>query len=223
MGPFLQDAQPPRGCRSVSWLRSGARLLSPSPLVIAFRSCADIIMRPSCATGWFYYKSNCYGYFRKLRSWSDSEVGSLARALTGFSGASGHPEPQVSLDSPGSQHPSWLSERSPGRPAFSSITDGARALGPDPRPQTGHKGVSMNEKQPLPSGSPPSVRQRCVNQRRVKRGPERTGPGTGHRPQSHLTEAKRPRGTEGFTGRTTQHTYRFHFAQALSKRSPNSQ
>ncbi|XP_036090915.1 regenerating islet-derived protein 4 isoform X2 [Rousettus aegyptiacus] len=35
---------------------------------------ADIIMRPSCATGWFYYKSNCYGYFRKLRSWSDSEL-----------------------------------------------------------------------------------------------------------------------------------------------------
>ncbi|XP_007524719.1 regenerating islet-derived protein 4 [Erinaceus europaeus] len=33
-----------------------------------------IIMRPSCATGWFYYKSNCYGYFRKLRSWPDAEL-----------------------------------------------------------------------------------------------------------------------------------------------------
>ncbi|KAM6216673.1 regenerating islet-derived protein 4 [Rhynchocyon petersi] len=35
---------------------------------------ADIIMRPSCATGWFYYKSNCYGYFRKLRNWSQAEL-----------------------------------------------------------------------------------------------------------------------------------------------------
>ncbi|EHB13130.1 Regenerating islet-derived protein 4, partial [Heterocephalus glaber] len=34
----------------------------------------DIIMRPSCASGWFYSKSNCYGYFRKLRSWSDAEL-----------------------------------------------------------------------------------------------------------------------------------------------------
>ncbi|KAM5257150.1 regenerating islet-derived protein 4 [Ctenodactylus gundi] len=34
----------------------------------------DIIMRPSCATGWFYYKSNCYGYFRKLRNWSQAEL-----------------------------------------------------------------------------------------------------------------------------------------------------
>uniref|UniRef100_A0A671FUF7 Rerating family member 4 n=1 Tax=Rhinolophus ferrumequinum TaxID=59479 RepID=A0A671FUF7_RHIFE len=33
-----------------------------------------ILMRPSCATGWFYYKSNCYGYFRKLRNWSDAEL-----------------------------------------------------------------------------------------------------------------------------------------------------
>lgn len=35
---------------------------------------ADIIMRPSCATGWFYHKSNCYGYFRKLRTWSNAEL-----------------------------------------------------------------------------------------------------------------------------------------------------
>ncbi|CAD7693047.1 unnamed protein product [Nyctereutes procyonoides] len=34
----------------------------------------NIIMRPSCAPGWFYYKSNCYGYFRKLRSWSEAEL-----------------------------------------------------------------------------------------------------------------------------------------------------
>ncbi|XP_012863243.1 regenerating islet-derived protein 4 [Echinops telfairi] len=33
----------------------------------------DIIMRPSCATGWFYHGSHCYGYFRKLRSWSAAE------------------------------------------------------------------------------------------------------------------------------------------------------
>ncbi|XP_029804894.1 regenerating islet-derived protein 4 [Suricata suricatta] len=33
----------------------------------------DIIMRPSCAAGWFYYKSNCYGYFRKLRTWFQAE------------------------------------------------------------------------------------------------------------------------------------------------------
>ncbi|XP_036129550.1 regenerating islet-derived protein 4 [Molossus molossus] len=34
----------------------------------------EIIMRPSCATGWFYHKSHCYGYFRKLRNWSDAEL-----------------------------------------------------------------------------------------------------------------------------------------------------
>ncbi|XP_025244087.1 regenerating islet-derived protein 4 [Theropithecus gelada] len=34
----------------------------------------DIIRRPSCAPGWFYHKSNCYGYFRKLRNWSDAEL-----------------------------------------------------------------------------------------------------------------------------------------------------
>ncbi|XP_037670886.1 regenerating islet-derived protein 4 [Choloepus didactylus] len=33
-----------------------------------------ILMRPSCATGWFYHKSNCYGYFRKLRNWSEAEL-----------------------------------------------------------------------------------------------------------------------------------------------------
>lgn len=34
----------------------------------------EILMRPSCATGWFYHKSHCYGYFRKLRNWSDAEL-----------------------------------------------------------------------------------------------------------------------------------------------------
>ncbi|XP_033053315.1 regenerating islet-derived protein 4 [Trachypithecus francoisi] len=34
----------------------------------------DIIVRPSCGPGWFYHKSNCYGYFRKLRNWSDAEL-----------------------------------------------------------------------------------------------------------------------------------------------------
>uniref|UniRef100_A0A8C9IKD9 Rerating family member 4 n=1 Tax=Piliocolobus tephrosceles TaxID=591936 RepID=A0A8C9IKD9_9PRIM len=34
----------------------------------------DIIVRPSCAPGWFYHKSNCYGYCRKLRNWSDAEL-----------------------------------------------------------------------------------------------------------------------------------------------------
>uniref|UniRef100_A0A8C3VR01 Rerating family member 4 n=1 Tax=Catagonus wagneri TaxID=51154 RepID=A0A8C3VR01_9CETA len=33
-----------------------------------------IFLRPSCATGWFYHKSYCYGYFRKLRNWSDAEL-----------------------------------------------------------------------------------------------------------------------------------------------------
>ncbi|XP_042541431.1 regenerating islet-derived protein 4 [Dipodomys spectabilis] len=31
------------------------------------------ILRPSCASGWFYYNSSCYGYFRKLRNWFDAE------------------------------------------------------------------------------------------------------------------------------------------------------
>lgn len=34
----------------------------------------EIIMRPSCTTGWFYHNSNCYGYFRKPRSWFDAEL-----------------------------------------------------------------------------------------------------------------------------------------------------
>ncbi|KAL6044255.1 hypothetical protein STEG23_019935, partial [Scotinomys teguina] len=32
------------------------------------------VLRPSCPPGWFYYKSHCYGYFRKLRSWSQAEL-----------------------------------------------------------------------------------------------------------------------------------------------------
>ncbi|KAL2771942.1 regenerating islet-derived protein 4 isoform 1 precursor [Daubentonia madagascariensis] len=34
----------------------------------------DIVMRPSCANGWFYHRSNCYGYFWKLRNWTDAEL-----------------------------------------------------------------------------------------------------------------------------------------------------
>ncbi|XP_073907117.1 regenerating islet-derived protein 4 [Castor canadensis] len=34
----------------------------------------EIIIRPSCASGWFYYQSNCYGYFQKLRNWSEAEL-----------------------------------------------------------------------------------------------------------------------------------------------------
>ncbi|XP_043943230.1 regenerating islet-derived protein 4-like [Protopterus annectens] len=30
--------------------------------------------RSSCPPGWFYYKSNCYGYFRHKLIWSDAEV-----------------------------------------------------------------------------------------------------------------------------------------------------
>ncbi|XP_049472436.1 regenerating islet-derived protein 4 [Panthera uncia] len=41
--------------------------------VLSTEVLGDIIMRPSCAAGWFYYKSNCYGYFRKLRTWSEAE------------------------------------------------------------------------------------------------------------------------------------------------------
>ncbi|XP_058920285.1 regenerating islet-derived protein 4 [Kogia breviceps] len=37
-------------------------------------SYSAIILRPSCATGWFYYKSWCWGYFQKLRNWSDAEL-----------------------------------------------------------------------------------------------------------------------------------------------------
>ncbi|XP_042136208.1 regenerating islet-derived protein 4 [Peromyscus maniculatus bairdii] len=32
------------------------------------------VLRPSCRPGWFLYKSHCYGYFRKLRSWSQAEL-----------------------------------------------------------------------------------------------------------------------------------------------------
>ncbi|XP_003479324.1 regenerating islet-derived protein 4 [Cavia porcellus] len=32
------------------------------------------IWRPSCAPGWFYYKSNCYGYFWRPRTWFDAEI-----------------------------------------------------------------------------------------------------------------------------------------------------
>lgn len=31
------------------------------------------VWRPSCAPGWFYYSSHCYGYFRKMGNWSQAE------------------------------------------------------------------------------------------------------------------------------------------------------
>ncbi|XP_043943075.1 regenerating islet-derived protein 4-like, partial [Protopterus annectens] len=34
---------------------------------------SDLVLRSSCPPGWFYYKSNCYGYFRFSLSWSDAE------------------------------------------------------------------------------------------------------------------------------------------------------
>lgn len=43
-------------------------------LVAGTGALGDILMRPSCATGWFFHKSHCYGYFRKLRNWSDAEL-----------------------------------------------------------------------------------------------------------------------------------------------------
>ncbi|ELK30863.1 Regenerating islet-derived protein 4 [Myotis davidii] len=43
-------------------------------LVASTGALGDILMRPSCATGWFFHKSHCYGYFRKLRNWSDAEL-----------------------------------------------------------------------------------------------------------------------------------------------------
>uniref|UniRef100_A0A5F5Q2V6 C-type lectin domain-containing protein n=1 Tax=Equus caballus TaxID=9796 RepID=A0A5F5Q2V6_HORSE len=54
---------------------------SKSMWLLVLLSCAastevlgDTILRPSCATGWFYHKSNCYGYSRKLRNWSDAKL-----------------------------------------------------------------------------------------------------------------------------------------------------
>ncbi|XP_024894246.1 regenerating islet-derived protein 4 isoform X2 [Pteropus alecto] len=70
-----------RGVRSTSVPRrrgkmafESVRLLFLLSFAVGTEVLADIIMRPSCATGWFYYKPNCYGYFRKLRSWSDAEL-----------------------------------------------------------------------------------------------------------------------------------------------------
>lgn len=41
--------------------------------IVSTEVLGDILMRPTCVAGWFYYKSNCYGYFRKLRTWSEAE------------------------------------------------------------------------------------------------------------------------------------------------------
>ncbi|XP_008828744.1 regenerating islet-derived protein 4 isoform X2 [Nannospalax galili] len=32
------------------------------------------ILRPSCISGWFYHRSHCYGYFRKMGNWSHAEL-----------------------------------------------------------------------------------------------------------------------------------------------------
>ncbi|XP_025727948.1 regenerating islet-derived protein 4 [Callorhinus ursinus] len=50
------------------------RLLLVLSCVASTEVLGNILMRPSCAPGWFYYLSNCYGYFRKLRSWSEAEL-----------------------------------------------------------------------------------------------------------------------------------------------------
>ncbi|KAM5294080.1 regenerating islet-derived protein 4 isoform 1-T2 [Glossophaga mutica] len=34
----------------------------------------DVILLHNCPTGWFYHKFSCYGYFQKLRNWSDAEL-----------------------------------------------------------------------------------------------------------------------------------------------------
>ncbi|XP_017175186.1 regenerating islet-derived protein 4 isoform X1 [Mus musculus] len=50
----------------------GVRLLLLLSWVAGPEVLSDIL-RPSCAPGWFYYRSHCYGYFRKLRNWSHAE------------------------------------------------------------------------------------------------------------------------------------------------------
>lgn len=51
----------------------GVRLLLLLSWVAGPEVLSDIL-RPSCAPGWFYYRSHCYGYFRKLRNWSHAEL-----------------------------------------------------------------------------------------------------------------------------------------------------
>ncbi|XP_035945992.1 regenerating islet-derived protein 4 [Halichoerus grypus] len=50
------------------------RLLLVLSCVASTEVLGNILMRPSCAPGWFYHRSNCYGYFRKLRSWPEAEL-----------------------------------------------------------------------------------------------------------------------------------------------------
>ncbi|KAF6075683.1 regenerating family member 4 [Phyllostomus discolor] len=38
------------------------------------RVLGDVILLQNCPTGWFYHKLSCYGYFQKLRNWSDAEL-----------------------------------------------------------------------------------------------------------------------------------------------------
>ncbi|XP_051055242.1 regenerating islet-derived protein 4 [Phodopus roborovskii] len=46
-------------------------------LLLSCVACPEVLsdlLRPSCASGWFYYKSHCYGYFRKMGNWSHAEL-----------------------------------------------------------------------------------------------------------------------------------------------------
>ncbi|XP_008593010.1 PREDICTED: regenerating islet-derived protein 4 [Galeopterus variegatus] len=74
----------------------------------------NTIMCPSCTIGWFVHRSNCYGYFWKLRNWSDAEVRNLAHAWTDFSRARCQPEPWISSDSGSSVFPWHSEEKLPG-------------------------------------------------------------------------------------------------------------
>ncbi|XP_057650235.1 regenerating islet-derived protein 4 [Chionomys nivalis] len=45
-------------------------------LLLSFVTVPEVmsaVWRPSCAAGWFYYSSHCYGYFRKMGNWSQAE------------------------------------------------------------------------------------------------------------------------------------------------------
>lgn len=117
--------------------------------------CAEILMRPSCATGWFYHKSHCYGYFRKLRNWSDAEVRAVGHARTGPSkargclGVSSYSEPRV-LAWPLRSHRAGEME---GRGLCVQLIPFFKhwwSTGSLPRPHVGCKDIRTTKKQPLP-------------------------------------------------------------------------
>ncbi|XP_069502028.1 regenerating islet-derived protein 4 [Ambystoma mexicanum] len=54
--------------------------MASTGLVLLLLSCVALtevlgspMARSSCPPGWFYYKANCYGYFRFDASWSEAE------------------------------------------------------------------------------------------------------------------------------------------------------